>query len=144
MKKLFFSILFCSVAVVLGSCASWHAAQVQEGTASDKLTLGTVQREIRMGMSGAQVAEVLGAPNMVTTDEQRREVWVYDRVATETVHSTSTGLILGGLLGGIGAGGGLLGGTSGASSSTQRTITVVVKFDEDKKVRDFSYRSSNF
>ena len=42
-----------------------HAADVQKAREADKLTVGTVQREIRVGMSGAQVAEVLGSPNVV-------------------------------------------------------------------------------
>ena len=52
-----------------------------------RLTVGTVQREIQKGMTAAAVAEVLGAPNIVTTDEQRREVWIYDRIATERAYS---------------------------------------------------------
>ncbi len=144
MKDIFRYFLPCFVALILFGCASWHAAEVQQGLSGDKLTLGTVQREIRIGMTGAQVAEVLGSPNIVTTDEKRREVWVYDRVATETVHSTSSGLVLGGLLVGSGLGGGVVTGNAGAASSTQRTITVIIKYDDEKKVRDFSYRSSRF
>ena len=144
MKRVFLYVLLCSIGPILFGCASWHAADVQQGLSGDKLTLGTVQREIRIGMTGGQVAEVLGSPNIVTTDEQRREVWVYDRVATEKVYSTSSGLVLGGLIGGSGAGGGLVSGNSGATSSTQRTITVIIKYDDEKKVRDFSYRSSRF
>jgi hypothetical protein len=33
---------------------------------------------------------------------------------------------------------------AGASSSTQRTLTIVIKFDEGNKVRDFAYRQSSF
>ena len=33
---------------------------------------------------------------------------------------------------------------AGAASTTQRTLTVIVKFDENSKVRDFAYRSSSF
>jgi hypothetical protein len=29
-------------------------------------------------------------------------------------------------------------------SSTQRTLTIIVKFDENNRVRDFAYRSSAF
>jgi outer membrane protein assembly factor BamE (lipoprotein component of BamABCDE complex) len=100
------------------------------------MTLGTVQREIRVGMSGAEVAAALGSPNIVTTDEQRRETWVYDRMATERVYSNSGGgftLLLAGASG-----------RSGAAQSTQRTLTVVIKFDNVSRVRDFSYRSSSF
>jgi len=95
-------------------------------------------------MSGAQVVEALGSPNVFTTDEKGREVWVCDRISTENVYSSSSALILGILTGGSGGGGGLAGQSSGASSSTQKSLTVIVKFDEQKKVRDFAYRSSTF
>ena len=85
---------------------------------------------------------------MVTTDENRRESWVYDKISTEKVYSTSSGGL--GLIFG-GAGGGFLGGlggnassSAGASSTTQRTLTIIVKFDEAGKVRDYAYRSSSF
>ncbi len=130
--------------ILLAGCASMHAAEVQKAREADKLTVGTVQREIRVGMSGAQVAEVLGSPNIVTTDEKGREVWVYDRISTESVYSSGSALILGILTGGSSGGGGLAGQSAGASSTTQKSLTVIVKFDEQKKVRDFAYRSSSF
>jgi hypothetical protein len=103
-------------------------------------------------MTNAQVAEVLGSPNMVTTDERRREQWVYDKIATDTAYSTSSGgvnaLVLGGALVGAGLVGGAGGanyyGSTGARSTSQRTLTVIIKFDEANLVRDFSYRSSSF
>ena len=51
-------------------------------------------------MSGAEVAGVLGSPNIVSTDEERREVWIYDKISTDVAYSTSSGglaaLVLGG------------------------------------------------
>ena len=35
-------------------------------------------------------------------------------------------------------------GKSEASSTSQRTLTVIIKFDEEKKVRDFAYHTSRF
>ena len=137
-------VLLIIAVILLAGCASMHAADVQKAREGDKLTVGTVQREIRVGMSGAQVAEVLGSPNIVTTDEKGREVWVYDRISTDSVYSSSSALILGILTGGSGGGGGLAGQSAGASSTTQKSLTVIVKFDEQKKVRDFAYRSSSF
>jgi len=131
--------------------AAEHKAAIQN-TDADRISVGKVQREIKIGMSSAQVVETLGSPNVVTTDEKRREVWVYDKIATETVYSTSSGgvssLILGGaasggLLGGI-LGGGNVDRSAGAASKTQRTLTIIIKFDENQKVRDFSYRQSSF
>jgi hypothetical protein len=35
-------------------------------------------------------------------------------------------------------------GGSGATSESQRTLTVIVKFDEQKKLTDLAYHSSRF
>ena len=75
MKSL--SHLFLAIALFsLGGCisAQQHSTDVQEGLQGDRLTVGTVQKEIRQGMSGGEVAQVLGSPNIVSTDEQGREV----------------------------------------------------------------------
>ncbi len=153
MKKLIVPIcIICAFSISGCMSASQHAADVQEGLDGDKLTVGTVQREIRHGMSGADVAQVLGSPNIVTTDEKGREVWMYDKIATDTVYSTSSGgvsaLILGGGLAGTTLLGGGAGGSynrgSGASSTSQRTLTIIIKYDEAGKVRDFAYHSSRF
>ena len=128
--------------------AKRHAQDVQSGLDGDRLTLGTVQREIRMGMSNAEVVEAIGSPNVVTTDEAGREVWVYDKFATDVVASES-GWSIFGLGAGFGHSGGGLGGASaggrsGATSTSQRTLTIVIKFDEQHKVRDFAYHASRF
>ena len=49
-----------------------------------QMTLGTVQKEIKVGTSQADVAAVLGAPNIVTQDADGRETWVYDKVSSIT------------------------------------------------------------
>jgi outer membrane protein assembly factor BamE (lipoprotein component of BamABCDE complex) len=130
----------CAMAVVglsLAGCmgAQEHRARVVN-TDADRVTVGTVQREIKVGMSGADVVAALGSPNVVTSDELRRENWVYDKISTDTVESRSSGgasiLILG------------AGSDAGARSTTQRTLTIVIKFDENKLVRDFAYRQSSF
>ncbi len=131
MKNVYFVLL---AVLFLGGCASasYQRQQVRDDK-GDKLTVGTVQKEIKIGMSSADVAQILGAPNMVTTDDERREVWVYDKVASEVVYSdSSSGLKF------------LTSGSSGAKSTTQRTLTVVIKFDKDGKVRDFAYHASQF
>lgn len=116
----------------IGCSADYHAGKVQKGLQGDKITVGTVQREITVGMSSAAVVEAIGSPNVVTTDEQRREVWVYDKIATDVATSGGGWTLL------------LLGQSAGAASKSQRTLTIIIKFDEDKKVRDFAYHSSRF
>lgn len=122
---------------LVGCSANWHANTVQNVTGGgDRLSVGKVQREIKVGMSSADVIQVLGSPNIVSTDDERREVWVYDKIATDTAYSTTgvygTILILGAA------------GNSGAQSTNQRTLTIAIKFDKNNKVRDFSYHQSSF
>ncbi len=127
-----------------GCSATHHAADVRQADETDRVTVGTVQKEIRIGMSGAEVAGALGSPNIVTTDEQRRETWIYDKISSDVTYSRSSGTIVGLIFGG--SGGGVGGGTSsaGSTSTSQRTLTVIIKFDGDARVRDFSYHSSRF
>jgi outer membrane protein assembly factor BamE (lipoprotein component of BamABCDE complex) len=142
-------------AALLSLSACMSAQQHQAAVANadtEKLTVAAVQREIRVGMSGEDVVMALGSPNIVTTDEQHQESWIYDRLATERVYSTSiegvVGLVLGGAAmgsGGVaGAGGAGTVASAGAHSTTQRTLTIVVKFDASRRVRDFAYRQSSF
>ena len=136
------------IALVTGcQTAAVHKQQVQDDS-TDRVTVGTVQKEIRIGMSGAEVAQALGSPNIVSTDEERREVWIYDKIATDRAYSESRGGIGVLILGFGGSGGGLGGGSAsasaGASSTSQRTLTVIIKFDKEGKVRDFAYHTSRF
>ncbi len=134
---MFKRILILGSLVFLVGCstASSLRQDVREDK-GDKLTVGKVQREIRIGMPSSQVIEVLGSPNVVSTDENRLEVWAYDKVSSDVTYSNNGGgvwLLLGSV-----------GGSSGAASTSQRTLTIIVKFDADHKVRDFAYHSSNF
>lgn len=126
------SIVFAlAAALVIAACAS--PPPPPQG---DELTVGKVQGEIKVGMDAASVVEILGSPNIVTTDEKRREVWVYDKVSSDrvdTAHSIGGSIII---LGG--------GAARSSSSSTQRTLTIIIKFDEEKKVRDFAYNYTQF
>jgi outer membrane protein assembly factor BamE (lipoprotein component of BamABCDE complex) len=138
-----------AIALVTTGCtsAATHRADVQDES-MDRLTVGTVQKEIYVGMSGAEVATILGSPNIVSTDGNRDEVWIYDKFATDAAYSKSNTGLLGlivGVGGDVGAGGvGFKSHSSGADSRSQRTLTVVVKFDGDKRVRDFAYHTSRF
>ena len=129
------------------SSASHHRAEVQDDT-TDRITVGVVQKEIFIGMSGAEVLATIGSPNIVSTDANRDEVWVYDKLATDVAYSDSEGGVLGLIFGPLGSAGGVaVGGgkqSAGARSTSQRTLTVVINFDGDQRVRDFAYHSSRF
>lgn len=127
MKHILASIAILMIVILCACEADYHARKVRAADDQSRLTVGTVQREIRVGMSAAEVAEALGSPNIVSTDELSREVWIYDRHATDVTSSGSIWFV-----------------SAGSASRSQRTLTVIVKFDEDKKVRDVAYHSSRF
>lgn len=130
MKKLL--LLVAAIGVFMVGCASTETSI----SADEKLTVAKAQKEIKIGMSSADVVEVLGSPNMITTDDQRRETWVYDKISTQ-VDSSSSSSGVWFIIGGADR-------SKRSGRTSQRTLTIIVKFDEQSKVRDFSYRSSSF
>jgi outer membrane protein assembly factor BamE (lipoprotein component of BamABCDE complex) len=141
--RLFASLV--AAALLSGGCsATHHAADVRATDELERATVGTVQKDIRIGMAAADVAGVLGSPNIVTSDGERREIWIYDKISTEVAESRSSGTLVGLIFGGSGGGAGAGTMSAGARSTSQRTLTVIVKFDEARRVRDFSYHTSRF
>jgi outer membrane protein assembly factor BamE (lipoprotein component of BamABCDE complex) len=127
----FFAVVV-STAFMLG-CASTHSSSVDRAMGGgDNFSLGKVQREIKIGMTTAEVVSALGSPNIVTTDAERREQWVYDKVASDVAYSSGGVSLI------------FAGASGGKRSSSQRTLTVVIKFDNEAKVRDFAYHNSKF
>lgn len=135
---MFKSVMVASLIVlVLPSCATLTPQSVN---GEEELTVGTAQREIRIGMSGADVISVLGSPNLVSTDAERREVWAYDRISTQIVQTDlRAGVWLLGSSTLSGANGGVK-----TDTTSQRTLTIIVRFDAESRVRDFAYHSSRF
>jgi outer membrane protein assembly factor BamE (lipoprotein component of BamABCDE complex) len=133
-----------ALSVMAGCSATQHSADVRSAQDGERMTVGTVQKEIHIGMSAANVAVALGSPNIVTTDDERHETWIYDRISSDVAYSRSNGTIVGLLFGGSGGGAGVGSLESGATSTSQRTLTVIIKFDDKNWVRDFSYHTSRF
>jgi len=152
MPKVYMMIVLCALLSLTG-CVSGSSHASDLGSSRDRaMTVGLVQKELRKGQSQADVASALGSPNLVTKDINDNETWVYDKIATEASYSNSSAnLGAGGLGAGAVASTLLLGGVNGsydrnagASSSTQRTLTVIIKFNKSSLVEAFSYHSSKF
>jgi hypothetical protein len=144
--------------LLLAGCMSAARHQQSLGATQDRaLTVGTVQKQIQVGVAQSDVAMTLGAPNIVTRDRQDRETWVYDKIATEASFSQDSGSVFAMVTGtanfsgsGVDAGqananaGGNYSRQAGAASLTQRTLTVVIKFDRNNAVESLSYHATTF
>ncbi|NUM52830.1 MAG: hypothetical protein HUU46_04220 [Candidatus Hydrogenedentes bacterium] len=117
------------------------------------MTVGVVQKEIRVGMPSTDVLAALGSPNMVRKGgDTPGETWVYDKIATEASYKNSNSNV-GGSVSGAGVPGDVLllgnvganrSGSKGSSATTQKTLTVIIRFDANDKVESFSYHTSTF
>ena len=137
------------------------------------LTPGKVQQNISKGMSSTEIIKALGSPNIITRDKTGKTSWVYDKVSTYH-SKTNGGLnfvrmnandfvIAGGVLAGTAA----VLKTTGQSNflisaaalglftlfntqedyeykTEQKTLTIVLDFDENEKLQNFSYMYSSF
>ena len=124
----FLFILLVSGPFFNGCIAPSHRGDVDS---KGNLTVGTVQKSIKHGMSSVGVAEVLGSPNIVQNDGTG-EVWIYDKISSQVSASRSSGTLI------------LISGASGSASSNQRTLTIIIKLDQESKVKKFTYHTSRF
>lgn len=131
MNKSFKLFSMVAAGLFLASCGRSY-----ETPASEKFTLGSIQMKVHKGMSQGEVAEAMGAPNIVTKDNAGTTTWIYDKIATDVEYYERGGgfwlVITGG------------GGNRGGARTNQRTLTAVVKFNSDEKVDNLTYHSSNY
>lgn len=120
--------------MLLMSCAT----QLVQPTAAEKskLTHGQVQLTLRKAETSMdQVLVTFGAPNIMTTDAQGREVWTYQRHASisQSSHSDNYATVL------------FFGNSESASGFEQssRTMTLIIKF-RNGIVNDFQSRYTSF
>jgi hypothetical protein len=124
MKKI--ALTAFAVLFLLG-CASTGPAQ------KSNLTAGMVKKEIIKGVTTQNdILQVFGAPNIITKNRSGNEVWTYDKVSVERSASSQYGTII---IAGIG------GERSGIGT---RTFTLMIEFNDNEVVKDYSYRSSAF
>lgn len=121
------------------------------------LSYGAVTATVKKNVTTqSDLLSLFGGPNISTTDAEGVETWVYERTATM---NDSAGAAesrnfeaffgAGGSAGPIVLGGGAGGGSRSSTDqrrtvSSIRTLTVVVKFNADRTVKDCSTRASYF
>lgn len=103
---------------------------------SEEFTLGMVQQRIHIGMPQSEVVSCLGAPNMVTKGAEGLETWIYDKISQttkETYNKHWFWLLITGRRKGC-----------KKTETSQKTITVVLNFDENACLESCIYKTSNF
>ena len=111
----------------ISGCASVQPAQ------SGNLTPGMAKTTIiKSKTTQNEILTVFGAPNIVTKNKTGNEVWTYDKMSVESGASEVYGTVI------------IAGGAGVRGSSSTRSFTLMIEFDEHDVVKDYSYRSSAF
>lgn len=146
-----------ATAVFLGGCASVPPpAQPPTPVAVETpspLSYGAITATVKKGITTqADLIGLFGGPNITTLDSDGSETWVYERTASETSTSSQADVAVQARNLDVFFGLGFVGkGTVAAQSSGRATVTrsiksltVIIKFNQDKTVKDFSARASYF
>lgn len=148
--------LLCAL-LLLGGCAARMKALPASSEQKSNLTPGMVKETIVHGQtSQTDVLRTFGAPNIITRDRGGREVWTYDVQFTATAAQIAEWQLGGGLSGGLagwggslaGLGGGSLNGRGGETTSTSQvtsgTFTLMITFNLQDLVDDYTMMSTKF
>lgn len=119
--------------VLMTSCSSTK----DDSTKDTTLTQANVQLNLKKGeTTQAEVLSAFGAPNIITTDGSGNEVWSYQKNSM-TATSSADGYYATIILAGVNSG-------SGKYNQSTKTATLIIKFDQSKKIKDFKFMSANF
>lgn len=124
-KKVTLTLLGASLLGLI-SCAPYAPLAVipARQIETQKTTLGNVQRIVKKGASNTDVIEALSSPNIVTSNNDGTETWVYDKVMSENEY--------------------VQGQNSGVAVRSTRTMIVVIKFDKNSRVDSVQYRQTSY
>lgn len=128
------TLLILAVSSLLWGCAAQTQTPLLQSrqVETEKITLGSVQSRLHEGSSSAEVIAALGTPNIVATNPDKTETWVYDKTFTETEISAS-GITLP-----------FSGSASGARAKSSRSLIVSIKFNKQKTVESIQYRQTSY
>jgi outer membrane protein assembly factor BamE (lipoprotein component of BamABCDE complex) len=121
-------------AIVLGTTILVGCSSIPTPVAEqNKLTHGAAQLHLEKGVTTqVDVLNNFGAPNITTLDSEGDEVWTYQKHATL---SRASGAGVNFIIAGAGSSG---------FQRSQKTMTLIIKFNSDKIVKDFNSMATNF
>ena len=120
-RKLLLLSLMAIMPLALVSCQS-SKPQPEKS----KLTVGEVKRQIVKGQTTqADVISFFGSPNLVSKNSEDKEVWAYNRMSYNTSAASSGASLI------------LIGGSKASTSSTSRSMDLIVTFDKNDVVEDY-------
>lgn len=128
------SVLAASLALLAltaGACANYPKAE--QTPQQSTLTFGMVKSRITKGQTTQdEILKMFGSPNIVTKNKANDEVWNYNRMAYKAASGAdSTGVLF-------------WSGARAMSTTTTESFDLIIIFDNDDVVKDYSVVSAKF
>jgi hypothetical protein len=121
MTKYIVYLLIATCSLTMVSCKS-SAPQPERS----KLTVGEVKRQITKGFTTqAEVVSLFGSPNLVSKNRDDKEVWAYNKMSFDSSRASSGASLI------------LIGGSKATSSTTSKSMDLIITFDKNDVVEDY-------
>lgn len=125
MKQVF--ILLMSLTIF--SCASYKYGENAEPTQKSNLTFGVVKSKIQKGATTQnEILQIFGSPNLTTKNKSNNEVWSYNKMSVQERAGRTD----------------FFTGQKASASSASQSFDLIITFDENDIVKDYSVISTSY
>lgn len=127
MKKCILSVITVSIFI---SCSAHKYGENAEPTQKSNLTFGMAKSKIIKGQTTqSEIIALFGSPNLITKNKSNNEVWSYNKmsISSKGGHQQT-----------------FFGGEKASASSSSQSFDLIITFDNNDIVSDYSIISTSF
>ena len=123
------TIFIAFIAFLLANCSSYKYGQNAEPTQKSNLTFGVVKSKIEKGVTTqAEILNIFGSPNLVTKNRSNDEVWSYNKMSVQERAGRTE----------------FFDGQRASASSSSQSFDLIITFDINDVVKDYSVISTSY
>jgi hypothetical protein len=127
-----YASLSIALVLIISGCATFP--KPDESAQQSNLTQGMAKAKIVKGQtSQAEILQLFGAPNITTKNKAQQEVWNYHKISYESFGAGKNDVYFL-----------FQGGSRAISSTTSRSFDLIITFDDQDVVSDYSVVSAQF
>jgi outer membrane protein assembly factor BamE (lipoprotein component of BamABCDE complex) len=130
-NKLKVILILLFVANLFAACATFPKSEITPQQSN--LTVGMIKTKIIKGQTTQEeILKLFGAPNIITKNKNDDEVWNYNRMSFKYVSGSDGFTAI------------FADGNRAMSTATTESFDLIITFDKDGKVKDYSVISAKF
>ncbi len=129
MKKLLSCAAFTLTTLFFPCCKSYQYGAGEENIQKSNLTFGVVKSKIIKGQTDQnEILKTFGAPNIVAKNKSNDEIWSYNRMSSVSKGGQTSFIF----------------GKKASASSSNQSFDLIITFDDQNIVKDYSVISTSF